>query len=595
MSGRLTAAALAIVSLVIANLIISLDAARLGWPVIIAIGGFAAALGLLLIHSHKMRREAEKAHDETAAIAQRHARTVEELTNRISWLRMTENLAHVGHWRLSFEDNSLFFSDETYAIHGWPKDKVPVLEEGFASYHEEDRAVVENAVATARETGEPYSFQARLFRPDGEMRHVEAVAQVEKDHDGTPTALFGVFADRTDEFKMREALVQAGEQAFAAADAKTTFLATMSHEIRTPMNGVVGFADLLLGTKLDKQQQQFAEMIAESARAMTMLLNDILDLSKIEAGEITLNREPTEIRHLLKHAIRLVEPQAREKGLTLELEFGENLPSRVMTDPLRLRQILGNLLGNAVKFTQRGFVALLIDYRDDRLTATVRDSGVGIPVEQHEIIFDAFAQAEAGARCENGGTGLGLAISRQLAELLDGSLTMESIEGEGSAFTLSIEAKAIDVVREKPIKKLPQQKRSNNRKRVLVAEDYDINQMLVKAMAERAGFDIRIAEDGGVALAMVEQAEAEDEPFALVLMDLQMPKMDGFEAVRRLREKGYDPNTLPIVAMTANAFPEDMEKCLAIGMQDHLAKPVSYEAFCSTVEKWIDGSHVRAA
>lgn len=544
----------------------------------------------LLYRAKRDRREAEQARLETVAIAEQHRRAADELRNRNNWLRMTEALAHVGHWRLDLTDDSLFWSDETYAIHGWSRDRQPKLEDALSVYHEDDRAHVAEAVETARETGRPYTFRARLVRPDGEIRHVEAVAKTQLDEMGDTTALFGVFADRTDEFHMRQALVEAGDKAFSAANAKTTFLATMSHEIRTPMNGLVGFADLLLRSDLPEREHQFAEMIAGSARAMTLLLNDILDISKIEAGELSVKQEPTDISHVIEHVARLVEPEVREKGLQLELDVAPSVPRSCLTDPLRLRQILSNLVGNAVKFTERGFISIKAECREGALVVVVQDSGIGIAEKDREQIFDAFAQADAMPSYEKGGTGLGLAISRQLAELLGGTLILESSIGEGSSFTVNVPVTAIaaqmPAERANNENKVPTEKPGNDGLRVLVAEDYDINQMLVQAMADQAGIEVALAEDGEVAVAMAERAEAEGKPFSMVMMDLQMPNMDGYEAVRQLRANGFDAERLPIVAMTANAFPEDLEKCLEVGMQAHLAKPVSFEDFRKTIEQW---------
>ena len=534
----------------------------------------------LLAQEQAKRRNSEGRAQAAREEAARHAEQIE-------WLQMTEALAHVGHWRMRFADNNMFWSDETFRIHGWPKDRPLVLEDALDVYHPEDRDTVIEAVEKARTSGRPYSFRARILRPDGEMRHVEAVAKIENGEEGDPVAMFGVFADRTEEQQMLQALKKASQEAFAAARAKSTFLATMSHEIRTPMNGIVGFTDLLLRSDLQPQQRQFAEIIAESSHSMMLLLNDILDLSKIDAGEMKLSRKPTDIVHLLRRSVQLIEPQARKKGLALELDICGSLPRSCMTDPLRLRQVLSNLLGNAVKFTDHGYVSLSAEWANEVLTVVVRDSGPGIAQEEHDYVFGAFAQATKGSQPAKGGTGLGLAISRQLATLLDGELTLASKLGEGCAFTFSIAAPAIDTT---PKASLPEARLavvSRARKRVLVAEDYDINQMLVEAMAQRAGIDCVIAPDGGAAFAMVEQAEEEGNPFALVLMDLQMPEVDGFEAANRLRANGFGADRLPIVAMTANAFPEDIARCLDVGMQDHLAKPVTYESFCDTIDKWL--------
>ena len=398
---------------------------------------------------------------------------------------------------------------------------------------------------------------------------------------------------------MRRALVKASDSAFAAANAKSTFLANMSHEIRTPMNGVVGFSDLLCRSDLPPRERQFAEIISDSARSMTLLLNDILDLSKIEAGQLETREQPTDIGQLLHHVARLVRNEAQEKGLELTLDIAEGLPDHCLTDPLRLRQVLSNLLGNAIKFTDAGFVAIHAHWRDEVLSISIRDSGIGISQQDIDKIFDSFGQGGNHTYNAQGGTGLGLAISRQLATALGGSLNVESQLSEGSVFKLQLRAIQVEGQLPKALG-MPQDEdisspdRSLNR-RVLLAEDFDVNQMLVQAMAEQAGIDLVVAENGQVALAKVQQAEAEGRPFALILMDLQMPVMDGHDATIRLRSKGYDAAELPIIAMTANAFADDISECKKIGMQDHLAKPVNFDQFQTMLEKWLPSDHRHAA
>ena len=565
-------------------------------PAVALILGLSGLLFVLLLRENSLRRTMESAVRQARDDAQLYRKKNE-------WLRMTESLAHVGHWRMTFSDNQLYWSDEIYRIQGWPRDRELVLEEALDVYHPDDRKVVEEAVETARLTGKPYSFRARLLRPDGEIRHVEAVAKTEIAEDGTPIAMFGVFADRTEEYAMHQALIKASDEAFSAAIAKSTFLANMSHEIRTPMNGVMGFADLLCRSDLPAREHQYAELIRDSAKAMTLLLNDILDLSKIDAGELEMREEPTDIAHLARHVTRLVEPQAREKNLAVELSVSPDIPRLCLTDPLRLRQIVSNLMGNAVKFTESGFVAMSLMWADEELAIEVRDSGVGIAEEEQKLVFDAFAQAGSTSYSSHGGTGLGLAISRQLAGLLGGTLTLRSKLGEGSIFRLSIPAPGVSRAPHAQGQSAAKSSQAAEpgpapaeaRPRVLLAEDYDINQMLVAAMADRAGIDLDVAENGQVALAMVEKAKAEGAPYALLLMDLQMPVMDGLDASIRLRQKGICAEDLPIVAMTANAFPEDVEQCRSAGMQDHLPKPLDFELFRSALGKWLPQDSLRAA
>ena len=542
------------------------------------------------------------------------ARQIEAADTRNRWLTMTEALAHVGHWRLDLTDNSLFWSDETFRIHGLEPGTPPPLEQAIEVYHPDDRETVANAVESARRTGEFYRFQARLIRPDGEIRHTEAVAHSELDDSGKPVALFGVFADRTEEVLLRQDLLAARDVAQEAAEAKSGFLARMSHEIRTPMNAVIGFADLLLRGDLDPVQRRQAEFIAESGSNLTLILNDILDLSKIEAGEMALCPEATDLHHHLRRCLQLVDPAAREKNLHLSLDMGKDVPRYVMVDPLRLRQIVSNLLNNALRFTDRGYISLRAEVRDARMLVSVQDSGIGIPEDRQEIIFDSFAQADANTAQQRGGTGLGLSISRQLAAMMDGTLTLQSKPGLGSTFTLEIPLVATETpvapapapapaplvladaagTTEPEVEAEPASARTVG-PRVLLAEDFDINQELIMAMAERIGLDMALAVDGVDAVRMVRDAAIEGRPFELVLMDLQMPNMDGLEASRRIREAGFDAETLPIIALTANAFADDIAAARKAGMQEHLAKPLPMDGFEAAIKRWLPGAKRRAA
>ncbi len=530
-----------------------------------------------------------------------------EKQNRL--LKLTETATKVGHWRLDLTNDAIFWSDGTFAIHGFDPGEIPPLDKAIELFHPEDREIVSYSVESARETGKPYTFQARLMRPDGEIRHTEAVARVEFDLSGKPIALFGVFRDRTEEEIMLEDIRQARDEARALADAKSAFLAKMSHEIRTPMNGVLGFAELLQNSDLNPVQRRHVNLIADSGKSLQSLLNDILDLSKIESGHMTVNPEPTDLGHLINRVAQMTEPMAREKNLHIEHIVDANLPKMVMVDGLRLRQIITNLMHNAVRFTDEGKIRLSASHRGGRLEIQIADTGIGIDQEHHEVIFTAFAQADGGSTTDRGGTGLGLAICRQLAALMDGDLKVQSIPGTGSAFSLSIpliEASREDIAKSAKIDAtaLPspqhspapsKQSEALAERRVLLAEDFDINRELMSQMARQIGFTLIMAEDGAEAVGMVTEARENGEPFELVLMDVRMPNMDGLEATRVLRERGFDGAALPIVALTANAFDEDVEACIAAGMQEHLGKPISVETLKEALERWLPADTQRAA
>ena len=421
--------------------------------------------------------------------------------------------------------------------------------------------------------------ETRFGGRDGPVRWVTVTATPEYDPNGRLISFVGTVSDITGRKLAEMELLEARERAERAVEVKSAFLANMSHEIRTPMNGMLGFAELLLADDLSDSQRRSVEMIAESGRAMMRLLNDILDISKIEAGMMTVASEPLNLRERLDSITSLMHPIASSKGLELSLTLAPAVPEHVLGDSLRVRQILLNLVANALKFTERGSVAVDVDIgRSDigeTLEFMVRDTGIGISSEALGAVFDKFTQADTSTARTYGGTGLGLAISANLAQLMGGALSAESTVGVGSVFRLSLPLKAVEIA---PRTELPYLADGAavglSGPRVLIAEDHEINQHLIMAMASRVGLDADLARDGAEAIAMVAAAEAEGKPYGLVLMDMQMPVVDGLEATRRLRQSGYDAKQLPIIALTANAYPEDIAACLKAGMQAHLSKPV---------------------
>lgn len=520
-----------------------------------------------------------------------HSQALRELEDKVRWLNTTESHARVGHWRLTLENDEVFWSDATFAIHGMKPGAVPDLERAIDFFHPDDRAGVARNIEDARDSGEFRTFRARLMGADGVLRYVESGASAEFDKDGSPIALFGIIKDRSAEEEMQDDLRSARDKAKALAQSKGLFLARMSHEIRTPMNGVLGFAELLGRSDLTPDQKRHSDFIVESGKSLQALLNDILDLSKIESGKIEINPGTVDIHHLVYRVTQMAEPTAREKAIKLAYDTAPDVPRHVMLDALRLRQILSNLLSNAVRFTDEGGVSVSLRCVEGKLRFAVCDTGTGIASSMLEQIFDPFTQERNHPTNSRGGTGLGLAISRQLAELMGGRLSVRSEPGEGSVFTLTLPlvgasappqssqdcSAAITATLEK------------RGARVLLAEDYDINRELITEMTRQLGIEIECAEDGVEAVAMVRHAADCGRPYALVLMDLQMPRLDGLEATRELRASGIDEDQLPIIALTANAFADDVENCLAAGMQAHLAKPLAMDRLAEALDKWMPG------
>ncbi len=553
-------------------------------------------------------------------------RVEEDLQRKQAIFEQTEALAHVGSWEWEVASDTVIWSDELFRIFRRAPDLgAPSFAEHSSLYTPEDFRQLNEAVAAALREGTPYELELHALCMDGATRTCLAHGQAEK-KDGRVVRLSGSLQDITERKRAEDALREAKEAAEAATVAKSRFLANMSHEIRTPMNGVLGFAHLLGATQLDDEQRLFVQTIEKSGQALLHVINEILDLSRIEAGRMEIRESDFNVRTLLGDIAAVMELQARDKRLEFGCDVAEDAPQAVRGDGEHLRQILFNLIGNAIKFTEQGrvTVAVRVERMKDNglrinveqrtknekptiwLRFSVVDTGIGIPAEKLDALFSPFMQVDDSNIRRFGGTGLGLAIARDLARLMGGDITAQSALGQGSTFVLTL---PLTVCAPTDIERQPQGARTSAdlqfNARILLVEDDATNQLAARFLLRKLGARVEVAEHGAQALAALEKND-----YDLVFMDIQMPVMDGLEATRRIRAKEKDeggrmtdevrdrkaedssfiphPSSvlrLPIVAMTAHVMPGDRERFLAAGMDDYIAKPIKPDQLIAVLQR----------
>ncbi len=384
-------------------------------------------------------------------------------------------------------------------------------------------------------------------------------------------------------------LAEANRRLEASNEYKSQFLANMSHEIRTPMNGVMGIADLLLETDLDSTQHEYARTISTSAQTLLTVVNDVLDFSKIEAGELTIRTITFDLKEVVHDVALLLRTAAKGRGNTLSVTWSNEVPGDVDGDPHRIRQVLMNLLGNAIKFTHDGEVTIDVSCTElspqqTWVRVAVQDTGIGVPADRLDKIFEDYTQADVTIGNRFGGTGLGLSIAKKLVNLMGGMIGVTSCEGRGSTFWFTIPLSLTPAKKQradsKPAELKSRPKFRNNR--ILVVDDNPVNLKLTSRMLENLGCDVDLARSGLEALEILE-----DGSYELVFMDCRMPEMDGYEATRRIRSWDEPSADVPIVALTANATEQDRQLCLESGMNDFLTKPLSFDALQMSLLKWL--------
>ncbi|MBK7907955.1 MAG: response regulator [Gemmatimonadetes bacterium] len=535
---------------------------------------------------------------QTLAASERRTRTIIESTDVIVWEAAPHSWAltylsaradRLGHARAAWEESGFWRS----------------------LIHDDDRDAAVERIELARRTGSPLRHQYRLRRADGTYCWVEEVSAPYRREDGS-NARAGVFLDITEARRLRDA-------ADVANRAKSEFLANMSHEIRTPLTAIIGYADLLRdamkSVSRPERERTGIETIHVAGHHLLALINDILDLSRVESGRLEVESIETDLPGLLRDCERLLRPRAEAAGIGFSIMWRTQLPGRLRTDATRLRQILLNIAGNAIKFTRSGGVSVSVAMESAAspadgahgLVINVTDSGPGMTAAQAEKVFEPFVQADSSVTRLHGGTGLGLAISRRLARLMGGDVTiLRTVEGAGSTFRIRVVVDVtggqawFDATDTRPTVGTPAATAAVHAPpgtpaplaaRVLVAEDNAVNRTLLLHYLQGTGLEVATAGDGQEALDALTAAAATGAPFALLITDMQMPRMDGYTLARTLRARG---ETMPIVALTAHAMAEDRALCLAAGCDEYATKPLDLLALRATLARLLETAKTRA-
>lgn len=499
-------------------------------------------------------------------------------------LEMAQRMAKIGNWDLQLKTNEFNCSRMIYDIFGKGSGfEFETLEDYLSEIHPEDQREVARQFQQAYQTASLIQAYHRVILPSGQVKHLTLRGEPEKDANGKLISLVGTIQDIT-ESKQVEELRKEKELATASAKLRQDFLARTSHEIRTPLNPILLLTNMLLGSELNQQQKEHVETIKNAGETLLAVVNDILDLAKIEAGKIVFSSHNFNLRQIFRSIEDIMELNAREKNLELIFEIGQTVPENIIGDTVRLTQIFLNLIGNAIKFTHKGYIRVSannIQQADGKvlLEFKVKDTGIGIPKSKLNEIFEGFKQLDVDTNRRYGGTGLGLTIVQQLVQLQGGDIGVESEINEGSCFTFSLNFEVSQA--ESPVyqEELKVDFSEVEGLEILLVEDNPLNQLVTKKLLSDWKITCDIANNGREAIEVLQTRD-----YDLVFMDLQMPEMNGIEATKVIREQMPPPiRDVPIVALTANAFTGTDDECLKVGMNDYVSKPIQMKNLYSKI------------
>lgn len=505
-------------------------------------------------------------------------------------LSQAQKIARIGNWEYNFVTDEVYWSEEMYNIFEVdPRSFIPKSDHYITLFHPEDRDIVKREIKKCSQSGEPVNQDLRVILPDNSFKFINVQAYYQYDQKGQVEKFVGTVQDVNQRKIVESELIEARKAAEESGKIKEQFLANMSHEIRTPMNAIIGFTNLMIGqdNNFSPEQKKYIKAIHDAGEHLMVIINDILDFSKIESGKMVIEKLDFSLPELIEKVINLFKQKADEKNIQLSCCIEENVPRHVTGDPVRLNQVLVNIISNAIKFTEQGYVRLhikVLTVSDAGVTIRIsaEDTGIGIPQDKLNTIFESFTQASNDTTRKYGGTGLGLTIVKKIIELQNGAISVESKPGQGTIFN-------IDMPFEKSISDNIKGKIENKDKeeaveyaknvRVLMAEDNELNQALATSVFKKIGWPLDIAGNGLIAIEKLKSGQ-----YDIILMDIQMPEMDGYTATLKIRNELAPPlSQIPIMAITAHALNSEVKKCLEGGMNDYIAKPFKIEELIKKV------------
>ena len=532
-------------------------------------------IGRLASAFNQMALEVERSSETLKAEISERKRIEEDLKQNQIQLAEAQRIAQLGSWKWDIAANKVTWSDVKYQIFGLRPQEIGATYETYLSFvHRDDRESVVKIIEKALQDKQPFSYDHRIVRRDGEVRVVHSIGTVVVDEKGCPVRMMGTTQDVTERKQIEAELASARDMALESARLKAEFLANMSHEIRTPMNGVIGMTGLLLDTNLTPEQREYTETIRTSADSLLTVINDILDFSKIEAGKLHFETIDFDLCAAVEGTVELLAERAQAKGLEIASFIFDSVPVELRGDPGRLRQVLTNLVGNAIKFTSRGEVTVRVTKERESTTHvmlrfSVSDTGIGIPEEAQQRLFQAFTQADGSTTRKYGGTGLGLAISKRLVEMMYGQIGVESVPGQGSTFwfTAVFEKQLADA------RALQREKVQLAGRRVLVVDDNETNRKIVHHQIISSGMRNGCVASGAEALAVLRREVAAGDPYDVVILDMQMPEMDGATLARAIKS---DPaiSGAQLIVMSSLGQRAECAQLQAEGLAVILTKPV---------------------